>query len=165
MANHKIKPLSVNQILGVWLIFGVLYKLSGLLDYKYYQFMFQDLPENTIAARYCLSIALRLVGLVTGIGLILNLDFYRRTAIWLAVINLLTLYWKHPYEVFYHIAVYAEKGFPQAYPVVGPFEILAHPYFPWISLMFYSTIDIIFSSLLISFLTRPDVIAKFTPQK
>lgn len=160
----KIQPFIVGPILGVLLIYGVLYKLNGLKDYAYYKFLFQHLPETMIQIQYCLSISLRCVGLVTGIGLICRREFYRRTAIVLASVNLLTLYWKHPYEVFYHIAVFTEKGFPLPYPIIPKGEVLVHPMFPWISLGIFSLIDVIFSVAIIYFLTRPDVKAQFSQE-
>lgn len=168
MTTNRQRSLKPGQrsaagiILGGLLMFGAAYNLAGLLDYGYYRFMFQHLLPEWAAARYCGFIALRCVSILTAVGLVRQVDFYRRLAVGLAVFNLLILYWKHPYQVFFHIAVYAEMNFPAIHPLITGREVLAHPYFPLISQMVYAGLDMVFSLTLIFVLTRPGVRAKFS---
>jgi hypothetical protein len=157
--NRDISLISF--IFGGLLMFGAIYRLNGLLDYGYYRFMFQHLSAEWTAIRYCGSLSLRLVAILTAFGLFRQVEFYRRLAIGLGFFTLLTLPWKHPYEVFFHIAVYTESMFPRVYPVLSGDETLAYPAFPLISMLAFNTLDLIFNAALIWMLTRPGVRAKF----
>lgn len=160
--HRKVENISVvGLVFGALLMFGALYKIYGLLDYDYYRFMFQYLSAEWTAIRYCGSLALRGVALVTAFGLFRQVDFYRRVAVGLAVLTLVSLPWKHPFEVFFHIAVYSEMGFPGIYPVLTGNEVLAYPYFPVISQIFFNALDAVFNGAMLWVLTRPWARAQF----
>ena len=149
-------------VIGVVMMAAAVYKLWGFLDYSYYMFMFQHLPEQWVQARYCVSIGLRLVTLLVAFGVIRCQEFYRKAAIVIAAANIVLTYFKHPFEVFYHIAVLAESGFPRPYPVITGHEMLNYPYYPWMSMMMHIMVDMGFSLLIIFYLTRPSIKSKFS---
>jgi len=148
-------------IIGILLIAGSIYKLMGLLDYGYYQWMFQHYSEGAIRFRYIISFSLRIIGLITGIGLLCLQDNFRKTAIVLAVLNLCVLYWKYPIRVFQNIALEHEQQILPLSHQNQQVQDLIYPFFPWISMIFYFSIDILFYLGMIFFLTRPTVIAQF----
>ena len=137
-------------ILGALLMLGSIYSLWGILDFDYYRFMFQQLPEPFIWIRYVASIIFRLVSLTAAVGVLLLKDIFRKLAIGLGLWTLATLYWKHPFYVFNNIYQGQQEIF-----------LNKNPIFPWIALGFYYAIDIIFSISFIYYFTRPKVKAYF----
>ena len=166
MINVSKRPVvsrekAVITLIAALFVAGAGYKLVGLANYRYYAFMFQPLPEVVIELRYTASIVLRMVTLVMAVGLMRRVEFYRRLAVGLVVLNFLALFWKHPYRVFFNIAVLAERGYPDLFPVVTGHEALAYPYFPWISLVFHTFIDVAFGSFVLYAFTRPSIKKEF----
>lgn len=154
---------SSEVIILAWIIFlGSGYKLTGFFDYEYYRFMFQQLPEPWVLPRYCLSIALRVITIFSAIGLIFHKEIFRKVMLFLAGMNIILFYWKHPFSVFFNIAVYSEQGFQIDYPVITGNEVLQYPYFPWISWGFYMMIDVVISIVILYVLTRKHNREKFT---
>lgn len=139
------------------LVVGLVYKLWGLWNYNYYRFMFQPLAEQMIFMRYCASITLRLVGLIIVTGVLLLKDTFRKALLLYCFFTLCFLYFKHPYYVFENIARYTEQVFLNKIIVTE----LTHPSYPWISLIFNYTIDIVFSGAMLYYFTRPKVREQF----
>lgn len=146
---------------GSVLLGGSLYKLYELIDFSAYVFLFQHLSWQGIVSQYSGSVLLRGFVLVTAIGLLRHKEFYRRLAVGLGFFTLVTLYWKYPYEVFYHVAVATEQVYSGVYPIVNGNEVLKYPIFPVISRIFFMAIDGIFNLVMIWALTRPTVRQKF----
>ena len=173
--NIKRESLLIT-LLAILLIYAALYKLLGFLDFDYYQFMFQQFSPRWILVRYFLSVSTRLIIILAALGIFFRNNHCRRLVLLLTIVSVLTIYWKHPFFVFKNISILTEyeAGFNQL-PVGTitqglPFPQfpkdlrsyhLKYPMFPWFSMAFYDTIDLIFSFFLIYFLTRPLVKEQF----
>ena len=152
----KSRPRGVITF-GVLLILGSIYKLWGFLNFEYYQLMFQSLPEEMILVRYCLSILLRLAGLIIGCGLLVLHNRSRQFFLLLCCLTLCLLYFKHPFFVFENISRNIEQEFLNA--PAG--QALTYPLYPWISLCFNYAVDIIFAGAALIYFTRPHVKKQF----
>ena len=157
MTKPRTSKSKAVTLIAALFLFGALYKLLGFRNYEYYQFMFQYLPEKVILYRYVLSVLLRIAVIFAAFGLLFYKEFYRKLAIGLVVLNLVTLYWKHPYRVFFNIAVWTESGSPMPFPATTGHEALLYPYFPAISMIVFSLIDVVFSVFVLRVLTRPKI--------
>lgn len=146
--------------------------MIGLLNYDYYEFMFQQLPSQAIMGRYLGSVALRGIFIVLAIGLLMNKELARRTLIITSLLNLTMVSVKHPAAVFNNIAIYKEvqqgqNQFPAGtatkdvlYPIYPPSVTnypLQFPQIPKISRISFIVIDAVFSLILIVYFTRPPV--------
>ncbi|MDO8580767.1 MAG: hypothetical protein Q7S13_04740 [Candidatus Omnitrophota bacterium] len=166
------KKLSGITIFASLLIFAAAYKLLGLLNDPYYQFMFQQLPAEIIPFRYAISIVWRLMAIAIAVGLLKHLEVARKFLLVMCAFSLIGLCWKHPFFIFQNIALLQEQQFfmtmfppgttfdHNSYPVF-PEQIgtssLKFPLFPVISFAFYTGLDIIFSLTLMFYFTRPRV--------
>lgn len=179
MLRSIIAPPRGIAVFGLLLILGTLYKLFGFLRYDYYIFMFQQLPVGSINDRYIISIAYRVVGLITAGGLLLRCEWARQLFICLCVFTLLTLYWKHPRDVFHNIAIYQEytsgiNALPagtvieMAYPIypedLGNYR-LQRPLIPFWSRVVHSLVDLVFCGSAVYYFTRRHVGAAFKEGK
>ena len=139
------------------LILASIYKLWGFLNYGYYRFMFQQLTEQTIFARYCVSVTLRLAGLVIAVGVLFLKDNFRKLFLLLSLLTLCTLYWKHPFFVFENIAKYTEHLFLNKMDV----RELTYPIYLWASIIFHYMVEIIFSGSALYYFTRTEIKERF----
>ncbi|MBN1869897.1 MAG: hypothetical protein JW847_04900 [Candidatus Omnitrophica bacterium] len=151
-ADRKTRPTGV-LLFAILLTIGSIYKLWGFLNFDYYRFMFQPLPDQMIIMRYCGSVALRLAGLVIATGVLLLNDLFRKLFIALCVLTLCFIYWKHPLFVFENISRHTEQLFFHK-EVAGP---LTYPLHCWITLIFNCTVDIVFCGSALYYFTRPKV--------
>lgn len=166
-------------IFGLLLILGSLIKLFGFLRYDYYVFMFQQLPAENVGDRYIVSIAYRLVGLITAGGLLLRKEWARQLFLTLCIFTLVTLYWKHPYRVFQNISIYqeytaginvlpagtvTESSFPIYPEDLGAYQ-LKNPSIPRITQILHSLIDLVFCGGAVYYFTRPRVRGAFKEGK
>jgi len=143
-------------IFAVLLIVGSIHKLIGLSDYNYYVLMFQHLPSDLIITRYTFSIALRILGFSIAMGILMLNEFSRKVIVILSFCTILTIYWKHPLQVFTNLAVHVGQNTPSFEGVT-----LLNPVFPIVAMIFYSIWDIMFSCSMIYFFTRPNVKKQF----
>jgi hypothetical protein len=137
-------------IFCVLLMLGSLYKLWGLWNYDYYRMMFQQLTEQEIFLRYCISVLLRLVGLVIAVGVLLLKNVFRKALLLLCSLTLCLLYWKHPFYVFENIAHFNGQLFFDKMIAAE----LSRPIYLWISLIFYYILDIVFAVSMLYYFTR-----------
>ncbi len=144
-------------VFGVLLIMGSFYKLWGLSNYEYYQFMFQQLSEKTIFVRYILSFALRFVGVMAATGVLVLKDGYRKLFMLLCLGTICLIWCKHPIFVFENISKLTDQQFLNK--AVG--EELTHSSRHWISLIFNYTVDIIFAGSALYYFSRPNVKKQF----
>jgi len=133
----------------------VLHNMRGLVSishYARYHFLFRDLPENLILTRYCFSIFLKILLLVTGIGIILRRDIFRKMILFISWFNILTIWLKHPVSCFRNIVNYmaGQKMLPAIF-MEDP-ELMI-----WILTVYNYIIDLGFAIFLIYFFTRPKV--------
>lgn len=165
-------------VFALLLIAGSLYKLSGFINYDYYIFMFQQLPTGQVNDRYIVSVAYRIVGLITAGGLLARREWARQLFLCLCGFTLMTLYWKHPYQVFVNIAIYQEwlqglNEFPAGTNVTFAFPLypeslqgyqLKHPLIPRLSWIGHSLIDLVFCASAGYYFTRARVVEIFKRQ-
>lgn len=179
LRSIKRKPRGV-IVCAALLILGSLYKLFGFISYDYYVFMFQQLPSGQINDRYIMSVGLRIVGLVTALGLMCHRGWARRVMLFLCFSTIVTIGWKHPYSVFENISIYWEyqKGINQlpagtitdqfAYPLYPP-DISRHrlmnPTHPKISQIAYIVIDLVFCVSMLWYFCQPRIRKLFHPVK
>jgi len=145
------------HFLGFLFIIGSLYYLVVSLNFEYYKFIFQQLPERNIIFRYVFSLLMRSFGIVLGLGIILRKNFFRKAAIFFCWFTILTVLWRSPFYVFNNIAIATEYDVTN---VMGNYP-LKYPWHPWFSMIFFYSIDIIFSFIVIYFLNRPQVKDQF----
>jgi len=153
-------------VLGILFIVTSLWTLYNFLSYPYYQNLFHYLPDDVVLMRYIVSVTGRVLGLACGIGLLLSNNFSRVLAIFLCWINLCIIYWKHPIEVFYKIALSMEQKYYGTIPAYPTSETIAHnelmhPFFPWLTMYIFYAIDIIFGFAVIIYFSRLPIVSYF----
>ncbi|MBU0469005.1 MAG: hypothetical protein KKF78_00935 [Candidatus Omnitrophica bacterium] len=161
---------------GVLLTVGALFKIFLLFNYDYYRFLFQPLSDKAIFIRYVMSIAHIFLGLICGIGILILRDVFRKIAILLCFVTVLTVYWKHPVYVFRNVAVYIEHQYngktfgeevemsKEGYPLFkkgSSIYELEYESFPLISMSFYCIYDIVFCFAFIYFFNNKKVKEQF----
>ena len=149
-------------VFGVIIVVTSLLQLNTLVRWAYYQWLFNLLPEDVLRLRYFISITLRVLGLASGIGILLHKDLFRKIAIGISVFTVATIYWKHPlYMVSKHARVVigwlsrsncCSAGLSQP-PLIKIIE--------WSSLISLCAVDIGFALWLVYYFTRPRIKAYF----
>ena len=162
MVNVQGKgPLGIT-IFGSILIITSLLQLSTLSHLEYYQWLFSVLPEGTLRLRYFISVALRVLGFASGIGILLRKDLFRKIAIGLSVFTTATIYWKHP---MYGISKLARVVVEMLSRFNYRYTDLNQPFLieviEWGSLIALYAIDLGFAIWLIYYFTRPKIVAHF----
>jgi len=145
---------------GILICVSSMLRLISLIDFHYYRFMFQQLSEQVIMIRYIFSIFIRVIGLVSGIGILFLNNNFRRLALALSLFTLLTIFWKHPYYVFENIA-YSIHEMEIGALNAPPKEPLQNPSFPLISMIVFYMVDISFAGSFIYFFTRKGIKQQF----
>jgi SAM-dependent methyltransferase len=138
--------------------------MSALLDFEHYSYLFSPLPSRIIFLRFGLSWALRLTGLLSGIGILFRKDGFRKLALGLFVFTLFTVPWKHPVFGFRHHAAYLDQLLKDqgAYPlkmagvVIPSFSSLAP-----VSARAAQAAEVLFALAFLYYFTRPKVKAWF----
>lgn len=161
MDRHRSKGVT---IFGILIIVTSLLQMRTLLNFSYtnYVYTFSTfLPEEIILMRYFASWSLRIVGLVSGIGILFLNNKCRKMALYLFFFTICTIYWKYPYFVFVNQAPYLDQmllprlrlhlgyGFPTFSSVVGGSVVCAR------------IMDILFAGIFIYYFTRPKVKKQF----
>jgi len=130
--------------------------MRGFLDFDYYRFMFQQYSDALVVKRYIFSVSLRIVTLVIAMGLFFQKEIFRKAVIALGLFTLGTLMIKHPYHVFYNIAMLTEQHYHG--------EAVTHlmfPWQPWVSMILYISLDAVFAGTLIYYFTRSKIKSQF----
>lgn len=148
-------------------IFGLLLIISSLVhihklivDIDWYTSTYNYWPADLIVLRYAFSWFQRLLGILAGVGILMQKNPARLLAMGIAWFTMLTLYWKHPYPAFLLNAQNLDKQYGHIIAAAGV------PGVSFASLAFVSLIvqfigDIAFCSTLIYFFTRPPVKKQF----
>ena len=76
------------------------FQLCILIGYERYKYMFQYLPENIILIRYIGSIFLRVLTVISALGIIYYKNVFRRILICVCIFHIVMVYWVHPYAAF-----------------------------------------------------------------
>ena len=162
--------------LGSLMVVGSLIKIFFFVNYDYYRFLFQPLSDNVILIRYLLSVVGALIGLISGVGVLLLREVFRKLAVVLCVITLVTVFWKHPMFVFRNVAVYIEheytgepfgqgvdiskEGYPFFKEGSSKYK-LKYENFPLISMSFYCVFDIVFCLAFIFYFNQNKIKEQF----
>lgn len=126
------------------------------LDYQYYANVFKGLPELLIKFRFAFSISLRLLIVVSGVGVLLRRNFARLLAIIYSLFTIGTVYWKHPYHTFENVFMW------QAANGTLPQTVADNLHYYVLGLMLYYYIkDILLALVVIYILKRKDIVLQF----
>ena len=144
-------PLRIN----IWGILLIVFSLCGMIlllssGYDHYRYLHQEYPPAIIALSYCVSWAVKILGLVSGIGILYRKDFFRKTAIAGSLFAILTTHLKHSYAGFLQHAHYLDEHLDLNLGIA--FSSIA-----WPAMAAARIIDVIFAAALIYFFTRPEV--------
>ena len=158
--SDKAKPKSdkwvvAATVIGWMVVAAAVLQLLFLVNFAHYRFLHQYLPDTLILPRYLVSIAIRLVMLACGIGVLKRREFFRRLLIATCFLTILTLYWKHPMASFKSILIQLQHRGLLINPELYPFLL-------WSLLGIVCVSDILNSVLLVYFYSRPKVIVQFT---
>lgn len=99
-------------IVGVLWVLSSLGQMITLCDWAWYQYTFsnQHLSDVMILVRYIGSWLQRILGLVGGMGLILQRRWAAKLVVFVSLFNIITVYGKHPYEAFVkQVAVFEQR--------------------------------------------------------
>lgn len=160
LVTRKKFPLGI-IIFGSLLMITSILQMRKFVSFDDYHRIFQQLPPVLVAIRYCISITLRILGFLSGLGILLRRNWARILALSLAIFTILTLYWKHPYFVvsnYYKIIFYFANSPLDGAQVVLPQNLKL---LTFITLGVFYLIDIVFFGSLTYYLTRPKVKAYF----
>jgi len=148
------KKTAVNiNIWGILLIVSSVYGMIVLLEsgYDHYRYLHQEYSASIIALRYCVSWAVKILGFISGVGILMRKDFFRKTAIAGSLFAILTTHLKHSAKGFAQHTRYLDEHFDI------PLEGFHFSSLTWSAMMISRTIDMIFAAALIYFFTRPGV--------
>lgn len=148
------------------MIFGALLVITSLIQMRtfivysrlgYYDFLFQPLPESVIFIRGFCTAILRIAGFASGVGILCGREIFRKTALAVAVVTVLTFYLKHPY---YAVRKHAEVTAQLVAMKTGAFKVTEASMVDFIaksSVFALWAIDVGFAVAVIYYFTRPQV--------
>ena len=145
----KKRPLGVT-IFGAILIWISLQRIPWL-SFNVYHYYFQPLPEKIILIRYFISVSMGILELASGIGVLFLKDIFRKTALFISFLYILTVYWKHPFFVFLKIRreAIAKSGISMPENEINSIA--------WGAVTIVSLLTIGFSIVLIFYFTRSKI--------
>ena len=120
----------------------------------------KDAP-NVILLRYFVSWAVKLLGLLSGIGIIYRKEIFRKTAIVGSLFTILTAGLQHTYAEFHQYTQYMDQHLLNSIAV--PVEGFTFSAITGLAVIMARVLDIFFAGLLIYFFTRPEVKKHFEP--
>jgi hypothetical protein len=136
----------------------ILYGLQGMptWDFEAYYVKFYPAARELIFTRYLVSLTLRIILFVSGVGIIFRKEIFRKIVIGLAYFSLVTIPWKHP--------VTAVERFILLKINAGVLPVNLLPRIDWVAgayVTIYSIIDIVTASFLIYLFTRTKIRGQF----
>ena len=150
------------RFLGILFIASSLLQMSAL-GYARYQYLFQYLPVWMMLIRFIGSWVLRILGLIAGVGLLRGKEFSRKIILGISGYSLVTLYWKHPYDVVVHnlagnpvLGLWETMGFD----IVG-FNIFGHLDFASYGVVFLCAEDALFFCFVLWYLNLGNIKKQF----
>lgn len=165
MTTPNPKRLPGVTLFSILLIIYSLWQLLLVLDFPRYKYIFQFLPETSLLVRFCGSIVLRVLTIILATGILLYKNNFRKALIFLSVYNILTVYWKHPYETFVnwdrYYQISPEKINTLIYRILGNMAI-DYQTIKMISVAAACISDVLFYGAIIYYFTRPRVKQRFT---
>jgi len=137
----------------------ILYSLQGMptLDFNAYYIKFYPSPQKLIFARHLLSIALRVVLIVSGIGIVFRKEIFRKIIIFTSFFIIVTICWKHPIIAVKNFLIWKIKEGVLPVSLIPKINMVA-----WIYVVAYSISDIIVAFFLIYLFTRVKIKEQFS---
>jgi len=138
--------------------------MTALLNFEHYSYLFYPLPQNIIFLRFFVSWSLRLIGLISGIGILFRKDGFRKSALCIFIFTIFTVSWKHPFSGFQRHAVYLDQLFKDRglYPFrIAGVEIPSFSSLAPVSAMAAQAAEVLFALAFIYYFSRPKVKARF----
>lgn len=148
---------------GIGLIVTSLLQMQVLADRQRYWRLFGELPSSLIAIRYTASWLIRIVGLVSAIGLLLRRPLCRKIIMALAGATIIATPWKHPYHAFARHIDDLTRQLPAFTQILQFLQDsgIARSTMTWIVVIVMWMLEIILASLLLWYFSRPHVKAWF----
>lgn len=161
MSNKYPKGIT---IFGILLIVSSTMHMHTLLDFEHYRYLFHPLPEGIILLRYSISWGMRIIGLISAVGILRLKDIFRKISIYLFIFTILTVNWKHPCFGFQNHAAYLDKFLKDSglYPLeiwgtrIPSFSSLAN-----VSALCAQILEVLFAAVFIYYFTRPKIKVRF----
>lgn len=88
---------------SILIILVSIFDLIWIIDFRRYHLLFYNLPKTIVFIRYIFSILLRLILIISAIGVLFYKDIFRRIIIFISLFNIFTIYFKHPVSCFDNI--------------------------------------------------------------
>lgn len=161
VAAPRDRPAGVTA-LAVFLVAASLLHMLTLVDVAHYAYVFQSLPHWLLAIRYGVSWAMRILSLMSAVGMLRLRESARKVALSLCWFTIVTIYWKHPYEGFRRHTEYLDAVLAATLASAGSgrpawldaftFTSLTVP-----ALVVACALDVVFAAGVICYLTRPGV--------
>jgi hypothetical protein len=145
---NKRPPLGV-IIFGLILIISSVDQMIHIPKFDEYGFINHGLNVYVLKLRFIISWALRIIGLISGIGILFLEERVRKLLLALSVFSILTVFFRHTYSSF---VLYTTPIYDQ-----GSVKGLSLESFTWIAVFVRCGIEIIFSSSVIYYFTRPKI--------
>ncbi|MGE0268553.1 MAG: hypothetical protein AB7S78_08885 [Candidatus Omnitrophota bacterium] len=165
MKMNDQKKLQGVTLFSVLLIVYSLWQLALILDFPRYKYIFQFLPDTSLLIRFSGSITLRILTIILAAGILSYKNRFRKALIFLSIYNILTVYWKHPYEAFVnwdrYYQISPEKINTLIYRILGNMAI-DYQTIKIISVAAACISDVLFYGAIIYYFTRPPVKQRFT---
>lgn len=127
---------------------------------EWYVSAYSYLPPFWIATRYAFSWFQRLAGLLIAFGLLRREELARKGVLCLAVFTILTIYWKHPYAVFFRMTEDLQARWGDLLQEYSPIDI-RFTSVAGIALIFQYLWDILFNGMMLAYFTRSGVKKEF----
>lgn len=151
------KELMGAAVLGILLMIFSVAQFEKLLSWEYYRWLFQPFPKDGVFIRYGVSILLRTLAFVAGLGILLKRDLFRRLAVLVSIASALTVFFRFPFWVFIR---HEKVAFGVVAKLMGFPEITRPPLFNiglGISAALFYAMELGFPVLLIFYFSRPVV--------
>jgi hypothetical protein len=143
-------------ILSILWTTSSVYQILILINWPGYQhtFGFQYLPASWVLIRYIGSLVQRILGLMAGLGLAGYRRWAAQTIIILSIFNIVTVFWKHPYEAFRNVSF---ALVPRV--VTETLEQVNIPFssFLWLVVVLVWVLNELYFGFMIYYLTRPHI--------
>jgi len=150
--------VKISKGIIIFSILIIIYSLHGLptVNFNTYYIKFYPSSEKAILARYIFSIALRVVLIISGIGILFRRDIFRKIILGVSFFTIATVYWKHPVICFKRVLMWKISQGVLPVDVLPKIDMLS-----WFSAVICSIMDIGFTLCLIYYFTRLKVKKQF----
>ena len=147
-------------VLAILFILGALIQLTGV-KFSDYRVFFQPLPEKIILAHYFLTKILLLLGVVSGIGILLLKNIFRKIAVFLSWYTIFTYLVEGPFFIFRNVPKYIDNLSLNMSSQTKSISLSFISSFIWNYTIITWIIDFSFAICIIYFFTRNSVKVRF----